>query len=56
MVKNKYLLSPTGLQIGVEPNRARLKEGESTVASNLDNKQMAIITAGSALLFLIFIK
>ncbi|MGB3228754.1 MAG: peptide MFS transporter [Saprospiraceae bacterium] len=55
-LKNKYLLSPTGLQIGVEPNRARLKEGESTVASNLDNKQMAIITAGSALLFLIFYK
>lgn len=53
-LKNKFLVSPTGLQIGVEPNKARLKEGESTKSSHMDSKQMGIITIGSALLFCVF--
>lgn len=53
-LKNKYLLSPSGDQIGVEPNNARLKEGESNVESKVDNKQLGIISLGSLLLFLLF--
>jgi proton-dependent oligopeptide transporter, POT family len=47
-LKNTYLVSPEGIQIGVEPNKARLKEGESTVSSQLDNKQLMVIILGSA--------
>jgi proton-dependent oligopeptide transporter, POT family len=53
-LKNTYLVSPEGIQIGVEPNKARLKEGESTVSSQLDNKQLMVIILGSAALLLIF--
>lgn len=55
-LKNRFLLSPTGEQIGVEPNKNRIKEGDSAGNSKFDNKQLAAITAGSLILFVIFYK
>ncbi len=53
-LKSAYLVSPTGLQIGSEPNKARLKEGESQVHSVMDTRQVLAIVAGSVALFLLF--
>lgn len=55
-LKNRFLLSPSGDQIGIEPNKNRIKEGDSAGNSKFDNKQLAAITAGSLLLFVIFYK
>ncbi len=54
LLKNKYLISPTGEQIGVLPNNAKLKQGESTVVAKFDNAQMALITLGSVLMIAFF--
>ena len=54
-MKNKYLVSPTGYQIGEEPNRARLKADESSSPEmKFDNTQLAMIIGGSLLLALLF--
>ncbi|HRI00696.1 MAG TPA: peptide MFS transporter [Saprospiraceae bacterium] len=53
-LKNKYLISPDGYQIGVEPNKARLKSDESQVESGFDNNQLMVILLGTAVLFALF--
>lgn len=47
LLKNKYLITPEGAQIGEQPNKANLKIGESTIAAKFDNIQMGLITLGS---------
>lgn len=54
MFKNKYLVSPTGEQIGVLPNKSRLKEGESTQESKFSSNQVLTLIVGGAALFAIF--
>ena len=53
-LKSTYLVSPTGYQIGAEPNKARLKEGESQTTSTFETNQMLAITLGSFALFALF--
>ncbi|MDQ3142979.1 MAG: peptide MFS transporter [Bacteroidota bacterium] len=55
-LKNKYLLSPTGDQIGVEPNKARHRTEESVVEGKLGNRQLLAISIGSLILFGLFYK
>jgi POT family proton-dependent oligopeptide transporter len=52
--KNKYLVSPTGESIGVLPNKARLKEGESGVSAKFTGTQYGILIGGGAALYLLF--
>ncbi len=53
-LKNTYLVSPEGRQIGVEPNKSRLKDGESQTQSKMDNRQIGMISIGTLALFLLF--
>lgn len=54
LFKNKYLVSPSGEQVGVLPNKARLKDGESTQESKFSPNQILTVTVGGAVLFSIF--
>jgi POT family proton-dependent oligopeptide transporter len=54
LLKNKYLISPTGEQIGVFPNKARLKEGESKTESKFSPTQILFLLIGGAVLFSVF--
>jgi len=53
-LKSTYLVSPTGYQIGAEPNKSRLKEGESQEDSKFETNQMLAISIGSLTLFALF--
>lgn len=50
-LKNKYIVSPTGIQLGVEPN-AKVKDGTSTEKMSISLKSVAIWGGISAVLFI----
>jgi proton-dependent oligopeptide transporter, POT family len=54
LLKNKYLVSPSGEQIGVVPNKARLKEGEADTGATFSTAQYGVLFGGGIALYLVF--